>query len=115
MDVTGTTLALVTEVTDGDDAVIYLWESNTGQYTNVALIDVDYYGSAYPVVSRTPNEIFIIYKSSATDPLKYRRKYKNTSQQWVWTNEATLPHSTSSSINPSIYGDENYDDVQERM
>ena len=111
LDVTGTTLALVTEVTDGDDAVIYLWESNTGQYTNVALIDVDYYGSAYPVVSRTPNEIFIIYKSSATDPLKYRRKYKNTSQQWVWTNEATLPHSTSSSINPSIYGDENYDDV----
>ena len=109
IDVSGDDIAIVFEVTDGQDAVIYLWES-PGQYTEVGTIDLNYYGNAYPVVSRTPRQIFIVYKPSATEPLKYRRYYYYGGQ---WNHyDANLPHSTSSSKNPTIYGYKLYDDVR---
>jgi len=110
IDVTGTTVALVTELDDGSGVYyVYLWESNTGQYTEIAEIDENYFGKAKPVVARTPKQIFIIYKRSASSPLKYRRMYY-WNNQWNYY-DAILPHSTSSSKNPTIYGNEQNDDV----
>ncbi|OGU51918.1 MAG: hypothetical protein A2080_01875 [Ignavibacteria bacterium GWC2_36_12] len=106
-------LAVVFEMREDfyQESFIYLWESGSSEPILVAQIDNSYFGSAYPVVSRTNKEIFIIYRTSSSGGLKYRRKYLNTSQQWVWTAEADLPNTTSSSKNPTIAGHESYDDV----
>ena len=111
MDINGNILSVVAEVQDGSAASIYLYDN--GSYTEVAQIDNNYYGSSYPVVSRTNNEIFIIYKPSSTSPLKYRRYYHSNlpPQNWTWTDEADLPFSTSNSKYPSITGDKGSDDV----
>jgi hypothetical protein len=111
IDIDGNTFSVVAELQDGPATYIYL--NDNGGYTEVAQIDNNYYGSSYPVVSRTNNEIFIIYKPSATSPLKYRRYYHSNlpPQNWTWTDEADLPFSTSNSKYPSIAGDKVSDDV----
>lgn len=113
IDVNGTDYALVAELQDGNYSSVFLYRSETSSLDEVATIDNSYYGTSYPVISKTNNEYFIIYKTSATSTLKYRRYYQTSvaPYTWVWTPEADLPFSTSNSKYPSITGIKDNDDV----
>ncbi len=85
---------------------IYLWESinfdTIGTYTKVSDINSNYFGRAKPVVAYSNGEIFIAYKKSETEGIKYRRKYKNSSGEWIWSSESTIPYTNAYSINVSL-------------
>ena len=113
MDVNGNDFAVVAELQDGNYAAVYLYRNDSSPVFEVALIDNSLYGSSYPVISKTNNELFIVYKTSVSSPLKYRRYYQNSSYPytWGWAPEADLPYSTSNSKYPSIVGNKSNDDV----
>ena len=113
IDVNGNEYAVVGELQDGSTSVISLFRSETSSLDEVATIDNSYYGSSYPVISKTNNEYFIIYKPSATSNLKFRRYYATSlpPYTWLWSPEADLPYSTSDSKYPSIVGDKSDDGV----
>ena len=99
-------IAIVAELWDGSGAAIGLYRSDI--LPSIMFwdnIDPLYYGSSYPVVSRTNEEIFILYKTAAASQLKYRRCYLNTSGIWIWEADSTISASTSNSKNPAIIGE----------
>jgi hypothetical protein len=107
-------IAIVAESDDQTATTIILYRSDgPPSYVVSYNLDASFYGNSYPVISRTNNEFFIIYKTSATSSLKYRRYYQTSvaPYTWVWTPEADLPFSTSNSKYPSIVGDKSSDDV----
>ncbi|MCK9424942.1 MAG: T9SS type A sorting domain-containing protein [Ignavibacteriaceae bacterium] len=64
-------------------------------------IDPLYFGSAKPVVASFGDEIFVVYKYSASSPLYYSRYYLNGGT-WTQIVPVILPNTNSSSVNPSV-------------
>jgi len=81
---------------------VILIDINTGtvQVLGDVPISNDYYGNAKPVVASFDNEVFVIYKESATSNLKYLRYYLDGSN-WIGLT-GSLSGSSASSINPTV-------------
>ena len=101
----GTNEVIVAEVDDSNSGQyrIYLLESdlNGSNSTFIADIDAGYVGQSFPVVAYCEDEIFIVYKTSASSKLKYARKYFNGSV-WELDTNIDIPNSTSNSKYPSV-------------
>ena len=95
-------IAIVAESGDETGTEIVLYRSDGSPFEYVDSIDPSYYGSAYPVISRTNYEIFILYKTSASSLLKY--KSNSIIDPVLWQNVAAddITSSTSNSKNPTI-------------
>ena len=103
IDVNDNNIVIVAEtIDDQNNALIVLYRSDSSPSDLVASFDDSYFGNSFPVVCRTNNEIFILYKHSASSQLMYT---KNTSfNPGDWSAPDTLSYTTSNSKYPSITG-----------
>ena len=95
-------IAIVSEYWDNGAAAIGLYRSDNSSVEWIDYIDVSNYGSCYPVVSYTNDEILIIYKDSLSSPLKYKSNSVIDPVLWEDVRAADIPYSTSNSKNPTI-------------
>jgi hypothetical protein len=96
-------IAIVAESGDETGTAIVLYRSDGSPFEYVDdSIDPSYYGSSYPVISRTNNEIFILYKTSNSSLLKYKSNSIIDPVLWQNVAAADITCSTSNSKNPTI-------------
>jgi len=70
-------------------------------YLGAESIDASYFGNAKPVVGFNGNEVFMVYKESATAPLKYTR-FLQSGGVWSQVYGVAIPYTDASSVNPTV-------------
>jgi len=73
--------------------------SSWGSSEDITDIELGYFGNAKPVVAYTPHELFVCYRNSALEGLKYSCRHL---QDIFWSTESLDSYTDANSTNPTI-------------
>lgn len=103
LDFYGNDIVLIFEYSEGIgfEKIYCIVNQNSvwGSLEEITEIEEGYFGNAKPVVAYTPYELFVCYRNSSGDGLKYR--YRSL-QNYNWSTESSVPGTVAISTNPTI-------------